>query len=88
MSQQEIELRCECSRRPLLGKAGRDDDGNPYVHVKVYKQRKIYGEIVATEGVVRLRCRECFRWSTVRIVRQSSKINFDQEPLPEAIPVQ
>lgn len=88
MPKREIELRCECSRRPLLGKAGRDKDGNPYVHVKVYKQRKIYGEIVATEGIVRLRCRECFRWSTVRIVRQrGSDVQFTEEPLPEAIPV-
>ena len=85
MARQEIELRCECSRRPLLGKAGRDDHGQPFIHVKVYKQRKIYGEIIVTEGSVRLRCRECFRWNTVRIVRES--VAFQQEPLPEGIPV-
>lgn len=87
MAQQEIELRCECSRRPLLGKAGRDKDGNPYVHVKVYKQKRIYGEIIATEGTVRLRCRECFRWFAVRIVRKATQVAFSQEPLPEALSV-
>lgn len=87
MATREIDLRCECSRRPLLAKAGRDSKGQPYVHVKIYKQRRIYGEIVVTEGTVRLRCRECFRWFVVRIVEGAPRPLFRQEPLPDAISV-
>lgn len=61
------ELRCLCSRSPLLATYGLDKDGKLYVHVKIYKQRRIYGEVLITEGKVQLHCRECFRWNTVII---------------------
>jgi hypothetical protein len=81
------ELRCMCARKPLLGKYGKDSKGNLYVHVKIFKQKRIYGEIVFTHGVVRLRCRECFRWHTVRIRQPKESVSFTEEPLPVDIPV-
>jgi hypothetical protein len=63
----ELEIRCFCSRHPLLAVAGRDRHGEPYVHLKVFRQQRIFAEMVATSGVIRLRCRECLRWHTVRI---------------------
>lgn len=64
-------LRCLCSREPLLATYGLDRDGEPYVHVKVYKQKRIYGNIVLTGGgTIRMQCRECFRWYRVVIVGQ------------------
>lgn len=61
------ELRCFCSRGPLLATYGIDGEGMLYVHVKIFKQRRIYGEVIVTEGKVRLHCRECLRWHTVVI---------------------
>jgi hypothetical protein len=82
--QRAIDIRCFCSRSPLLARAGRDDSGRPYVHLKVFKQRRLYGEMVATSGVVSLRCRECFRWHRVTIRQE---VAVTQEPLPDRIPV-
>lgn len=56
-----------CSLTPLLAIYGADSDGKLYIHVKVYKQGRVYGEILAIEGTVKVRCRECYRWHTVNI---------------------
>jgi hypothetical protein len=48
-----------------------DGRGNLYVHVKVYKSDRIFGEVVAT-GNVKIRCRECYRWYEV-VIRQSNR---------------
>jgi len=67
--QNGLEVRCHCARRPLLAKCGRDDDGEPWVHVKVWKGKRLYTELVATSGDVKIRCRDCLRWQVIRIVR-------------------
>ena len=64
---------------------GVDANGDAYVHVKVYKQGRIFGEVVATSGVVRLRCRECRRWHAVWITQR--EVNHSLSEMPEAIPV-
>lgn len=64
-----LEVRCYCRARPLLAKCGRDPDGEPWVHVKVWKGKRLYTEIIATAGIVRIRCRECMKWQIIRIVR-------------------
>ena len=79
------ELRCSCSRRPLLALYGRGTDGNLFVHLKVFKGRRLYAEAVFTSGIVRLHCRECLRWTTVRIVQPGSP-RVRQEELPPEIP--
>jgi hypothetical protein len=79
------ELRCECSRRPLLALYGRGRDGKPFIHMKVFKGRRLYAEAVFTEGVVRLHCRECLHWTTVRIVPLTEP-TVKQENLPAEIP--
>jgi hypothetical protein len=63
------DLRCFCHNRPRLATFGIDESGEPYIHVKVYKGGKVYGEIVVTgpSAIVRLRCRACFRWHRVNI---------------------
>lgn len=80
----EVEVRCFCAREPLMALAGRGKDGSPYVHMKVYKAKRLYGEMVATSGVVMLRCRECFRWHRITIRRD---VTVDEVELPRAIPV-
>lgn len=59
------ELRCFCARTPLLATYGLDEQGKLYVHVKIYKQRRIFGEVLILEGTVKLHCRECLRWHKV-----------------------
>lgn len=66
------ELRCFCGRRPLLATYGVNEKGLLYVHMKVYKQRRIFGEVLVTGGTVHLRCRECLRVHTV-VIRQPNR---------------
>lgn len=63
------ELRCFCSRKPLLATYGLDESRKLFIHIKIYKQHRIFGEIVVTEGDVRIACRDCFRWHRVKIVQ-------------------
>lgn len=78
-----LELRCYCRRKPLLGMCGRDANGKPFVHVRAYRQQRIYAEVVATEGEVRIRCRECFRWYVVTI--KHGAVDFTADQLPAEI---
>lgn len=71
------ELRCFCTRRPLLGVIGQDAVGT-YLHIKVYKQGRIYGEVVAYAGPVKILCRECLRWHVVKI--EKMRVDFQQIP--------
>lgn len=63
------ELRCFCNRRPLLAVYGVDEKRKLYVHVRIYKQRRLYGEVLVTEGKVEIHCRECFRWHKITIIK-------------------
>lgn len=77
-------LRCTfCSVRPILAIVGRDRRGHYFLHVKVYKKHIIYGEIIVTQGTVRIKCRACERWHTIRIVER--RYDVKQEELPEAL---
>lgn len=67
------DLRCECSRRTKLAVFGVTVDGDPYVHVRVFKQSRVFGEVVATGGEVRVLCRDCGRWTFVNIVGKTVK---------------
>lgn len=71
------ELRCFCTRRPMLGIVGHDSIGT-YLHIKVYKQSRLYGEMIAYGGVVKVRCRECLRWHVVTIKKMT--VDFEQIP--------
>ena len=86
MRQQQTrnELRCFCRRRPLLATYGLDTDGKLYVHVKVYKNRRIYGEILVTRGDIHLHCRECLRWHHIEI-QPTGKAKLVETPEPESI---
>lgn len=77
------EIRCFCRTQPLLGVYGIDERGKIYVHVKVYKNRRIYGEILVTKGDIQLRCRECLRWYRVEI--QDGTPNLEETTEPHSI---
>ncbi len=78
------ELRCFCRTEPLLATYGVDEGGELYVHLKVYKQQRIYGEVVVTHGVVKLRCRECLRWHRV-VIRDSDTAALEETPEPVGV---
>lgn len=63
---------------------GVDEEGQLYVHVKIYKQARIYGEIICTGGTVRLRCRECLRWHRVRIL-QPNRAELQEDSAPSML---
>lgn len=75
------DLRCFCSRKPLLAMYGLHTDGTVYIHIKIYKQNRLYGEVLVTSGVVKLHCRECLRWHTVTI-RKSNDVVLVQDSEP------
>lgn len=71
---------------------GIDRSGDLYVHVKIYKQSRVYGEILVTGGKVRLHCRECLRWHVIRIVQPNKPVleetSVDIEPrVPVPVPM-
>jgi hypothetical protein len=67
------QLRCFCAHKPLLGIYGVDSRGKLYVHIKVYKADRIFGEVIVT-GDVKIRCRDCYRWHTVVIIQPGRAI--------------
>lgn len=81
--QTKNELRCFCSRSPLLATYGLDEEGKMYVHVRIFKQRRIFGEVIARGGKLSLHCRECLRWHTVRFVEpHKAVLEEDTDPQP------
>lgn len=70
------ELRCFCRGNPMLAVYGIDEAGELYVHIKIYKQGKVYGEAYYTGGRVMIRCRNCFRWNRV--------VFMEKQPIPTA----
>lgn len=85
MKRREKELRCFCGRTPLLATYGIDSKGKLFVHVKIWKARRIFGEIVVEGGVVRLRCRDCLRWHVVRIYQDQAILQETQDKLPVTV---
>lgn len=59
------DLRCLCRHAPLLAVFGLDGRGRLYLHIKVYKQDRIFGNLILRGGPVELQCRECFRWHVI-----------------------
>jgi hypothetical protein len=81
----ELEIRCGCSRRPLLAVAGRDTKTkHGFIHIKSWKGNRLYTEVVVTEGIAHIRCRECLHWTKVRIVKD---VSVNAEELPATIGV-
>jgi hypothetical protein len=78
------ELRCFCSRHPLLATYGLTQQGKVYLHIKVYKQGRIYGEVVVEDGKVSLHCRECLRWHSVKVT-QPNRPQLVEEESPPAV---
>jgi hypothetical protein len=75
------ELRCFCRHQPLLATYGVDEKSELYIHIKIFKQGRIFGEVLITRGVVKLKCRECLRWHTV-VIRQPNRAELKEDSVP------
>lgn len=82
MPRPEKELRCFCRGEPLLATYGVNKTGDLFVHVKIYKQNRIYGEIVFEGGIAKIRCRNCLRWH--RVVFRTNVVTLSEDEAPEA----
>ena len=60
------EVRCECSRRPLLARAG-IEGGSPFLWVRHTKSSKIMMDVKIEGGTTRIVCRECLRTLTITL---------------------
>ena len=85
MSRREKELRCFCRGEPLLATYGIDSEGTLFVHVKIYKQNRIYGELIFEGGIVKIRCRNCLRWHRVIFKEEAAALKEDQAPESQAV---
>lgn len=85
MAATRIPIRCFCKEHPLIAMAGRDASNKPFVHVKTWKGKRLYAEVIVTDGIAHVRCRICLRWHTIRIVKTDLAIKH--ENLPETLVV-
>ena len=83
MARTKHPLHCFCSRHPLLAMYGIDDRSKPYVHVRVFKQRRIFAELIAHGGDVSICCRECFRWH--RIIFRTQRAELREIAVPDEV---
>lgn len=79
------ELRCICSRRPLLAFYGADSDGQPYLHMKTYRQRQTQSESIHTGGTASIRCRYCYRWTKIRLTIGGERISPPTTKEPDVL---
>jgi hypothetical protein len=75
------ELRCFCRGEPLLAVYGITEAAELYVHIKVYKQGRVYGESIHFDGRVVIRCRNCLRWNRVAIIQRTAKLEVTDPPV-------
>jgi len=51
---------------------GNDKFGKPYVHVRIFKQGRIFGDVIMYSGPVKICCRECLRWHRINFVGEKN----------------
>lgn len=78
------ELRCFCARAPLLAMYGIDEKGALFVHIKIFKQKRVYGEVLIQEGTIQIHCRECLRWNAIKISPRG-RVALEETPPPEVL---
>ena len=80
MSESDVQIRCICAVHPILAIARVSSTGTRFVHIRIYKQKKIYGEIVVESGLVRIRCRSCGRWYSLHVRHDSHEAIAERLP--------
>lgn len=77
------EYKCDCRHHPLLAIYGREEGGALYVHVRVYKNKKLYAEVY-TNHDIKIMCRECKFWREI-VIRNRVEPKVVPALKPEAI---
>lgn len=85
MERTKHRLNCFCIRKPLLAMYGLDSRGRLYVHVKVFKQQRVFADLIAFGGEVAINCRECFRWHTIVFKSSSGKAELRETEVPPEV---
>ena len=67
----------------MLAVYGIDTDGKLYIHVKIYKQRRVFGELIIKNGEVNILCRDCYRWHTIKMTGRTASLHEMQNPPAE-----
>lgn len=78
------EVRCFCSRSPLLAVFGVGRNGGLFIHVKVWKQNRLYAELVISgkHAETSIKCRDCYRWYTI-FITDSNVTKIKEVPASE-----
>lgn len=71
------DLRCFCKANLKLAEYGLDAVGKVFVHIKIYKAGKVFGEVKSTSGDLKIRCRACGRWHIVLIRVNDAVLRHD-----------
>jgi len=66
----------------MLAAYGRDSNGDAYIHVRVYKAKRVFAEIYTTYPIS-LMCRWCGRWWRINIVNKN--ITAQERNVPEVL---
>jgi hypothetical protein len=72
-------LRCFCSRQPVLAVYGLDSDGEPFVHMKSWKQHRVFCEAIFKGGIAKIFFRECIRWHIINIRSNPAQYRVETE---------
>lgn len=64
----------------MLAMYGLDVQGELYLHVRVHKQAKVYGDVVFYGGKASIMCRECLRWHNIVIRDRSATLEETKKP--------
>ena len=76
------DVRCFCQHKTLLGRVDRDPEtGAPCLYVKLAARGRTAREIVVLSGVVKVKCRDCTRWFTIRIRREGADVKLTRNPM-------
>jgi len=77
------EIRCFCSRAPLLGVFGVNTQGEPFIHIKVWKQKRLYTELVLSgkSAKISMKCRNCYRWYNIFITDSNTAQMVETTPV-------
>jgi hypothetical protein len=60
---------------------GTDTNGRAYIHVRIYKGHRVYGEVFTTHPVSIL-CRMCGLWWNINIINDEITMKKRQAPSP------
>lgn len=68
----------------MLAMYGIDSENRLYIHIRVYKQRRTYADIVFNSGTVSIMCRECLRWHNI-LIREPTKAILEETDRPTVL---